>query len=246
VHKASNDLLHILEGAEPGQSKVILYDAHGKPIQAPKAPVNPQISLEEAKILQKNINGQIYDKNSSPNLKRSLHNLSQTLNEFIEKAGSPEHRSAWKEAEGLTKQIKQLEKDRKGWLSDKRTELREAKSAARSSKTKLERELKQMGKNPEAFLQKQVQKQAPGSLLEEFNRSTGGGLGLLGGAIAGGVPGAALTSLGSGALKNLANRNKINQYVAQFYPELYQQGRPSGAREFIKGLPLATRIGTAR
>jgi hypothetical protein len=71
-------------------------------------------------------------------------------------------------------------------------------------------------------------------------------LGLLGGAIAGGVPGAALTSLGSGALKNLANRNKINQYVAQFYPELYQQGRPSGAREFIKGLPLATRIGTAR
>lgn len=242
VNKASNDILKLIGAGKKAPS--LLVNAEGNPLKG-KAP-EPFLNMKDATAVRKNIHGQIYHPKASDNLKRALYPLSEALDNFNIEKGSKEYNQIWNQYKDISRKMFKMEGDRQDWLKGKNTELREAKSETRKAKTKLDNELKQMGKSPEAYLQKQAQKQAPPSLLDEFNRSTGGSLGVLSGTIAGGAPGAVLTAAGGGALKNFINRGKVNKYVAEFHPEIYEEGRSQIAKHGRKGLPSATRIGTAR
>jgi len=83
------------------------------------------LPLSVAKQFQKNFNDQIYNYNMSRNFKKYMGEVTQSLNEFIEQAGGPEHSKYWKQAEQETRQLKQLQRGQKDFIKDKNEVIRD-------------------------------------------------------------------------------------------------------------------------
>ena len=82
-----------------------------------------ELSLRDAKTLQKNLNDQIYTRGSSSITRRQLGRVTNSLNEFISKIGSPEHNKAWKKAEDSHIKLKELQSAEPEFVRDKKTEI---------------------------------------------------------------------------------------------------------------------------
>lgn len=75
-----------------------------------------KLSLRDAKKYQKNFNDQIFNRNSSLSYRRHMMQATQSLNEFIENTGSPEHNASWRGGEEATIQLKRLQKGEKDFI----------------------------------------------------------------------------------------------------------------------------------
>lgn len=84
-----------------------------------------ELPLSIAKQFQKNFNDQIYNYNMSRNFKKYMGEVTQSLNEFIEQTGGPEHSKYWKQAEQETRQLKQLQRGQKDFIKEKNEVIRD-------------------------------------------------------------------------------------------------------------------------
>jgi len=110
------------------------YSRVNKILAPLEAAINKQsLSLSQAKKFQKNYNEQIYDRSASNGFKSVMRPVIDGLNNFIEQTGSPEHTSAWKQAEAAHREFANLKKNRKDFIAEKKLEgkkLREDYDAA--------------------------------------------------------------------------------------------------------------------
>ena len=86
---------------------------------------NGQLTLTDAKELQKNFNDQIFNFGSSISFKRQMRKIVKSLNEFIRNNSSEEHYKAWEAAENATRKYKKLEESEKDFIQAKNTEISE-------------------------------------------------------------------------------------------------------------------------
>ena len=243
------DIKGALQKKSPPPSFVIV-DQHGKPINsAGKSSIN-NLELSNAKKYQKNINGIIHNKKTSPNLKRNLYPIVEELNRSIETMSSPEHLKPWQLAESATSELKNLQKTQTAFdkkinqrlqvasenVGESKANLREAKSNQKLVNKKQDVALENLGNDGTAYLRnKGVDPNSFLSKLENY-----GAFHSLFEALKGN-PIKAIGSYSISKIGQLLNTEKgANKYVMSKHPELYAEGK-----SIMKNLRKGTMISTA-
>lgn len=88
---------------------------------------NGNLSVKDATTIQKNLNDQIYNRGVSNSFKRQMNKVVRSLNDHIKEYGSKEHSEVWEKAEGLHRQLKELQKGEKDFIKNKQQDIRDIK-----------------------------------------------------------------------------------------------------------------------
>lgn len=102
-----------------------------------------KLSIGDAKILKRNINNQIFDKNSSSVFRENAGKLVSSINDFITKNNDTKHNKPWRKAEGLYKEAAKLKTGQKEFVADQKQQIKELTREQKMAEASHKAEVKQ-------------------------------------------------------------------------------------------------------
>jgi hypothetical protein len=102
-----------------------------------------KLSIGDAKILKRNINNQIFDKNSSSVFRENAGKIVSSVNDFITKNNNTKHNKPWRKAEGLYKEAAKLKSGQKEFVSDQKQHIKELSREQQIAESAHKSEVKQ-------------------------------------------------------------------------------------------------------